>query len=746
MSRAARRRLLGGCGGRSPLRCAPLVQALLVLASASASAQELASSDPEVRITGTAGWGGRFEGGAHPAGDFKGTLGQSRRHPGVARAGRWFPIWVEVQNLREKDPLDAEIALEPAGPDTEADRRVSTRARALVAPQQTVRVLLFQRLWNLPFPEAGVGGLEGLPSPSRPVKLAVSLVDRKTGRPPRGGTIEDITVRTDAWTSCIAVVGGAEADPVAKSLGPLALPHAQAARISPVDLPDAFPGYDSLDILVWPRLEGEGPPREVAEALAAWVRAGGSLIVGLGPAARPGGPLRALLPAGIGETVELPALSSLASLTDPGPTGAVSPPVPGPETVRLLSPAADGEVLCAEELPSGRIPIVLRRRLGAGEVVLAGLDLSSAAFRGAAGTPLWRGLTRPPPPLRRPAGRGFQSPLPESLAGPLKVEESEKEVPFGILALFLLGYVVLIGPVDYWILRGINRLEWTFGTFAVVTVAMTGVAWYTSQQIKGGEMRFRALELVTRRLGVPGGRAETLLGLYVPRNQSYQVRPEIPTGAAGLFWAPASEREAMGRAFAAERDGPGVRVTRADIRIWTVEWFHAVRSDAGAAPVQAALREVSGDLMGSVTVLENRRWHSVVLLYEGRVWPLGDVLPSRPAAVAPSDGVAWDPENPDPIRSRLGIPSEGGTPSSRREPAAAASHFDGARWLLLASLGAEPGDPHPWTRGLRVRPRPGEAVLLGIVEGDSPGVAVAGDTPIGRTYTVLRVLVPVARE
>ncbi|MCI0343732.1 MAG: hypothetical protein L0216_21710 [Planctomycetales bacterium] len=712
--------------------------------AATAIAQD--ASDPEVRVTGSAGWGGRFEGGAHPSGEFRGTLGQARRHPGVARAGRWFPVWVEVQNLRQKDELDGEISIEPAGPDTEADRKVSTRARLLVAPQQSVRVLLFHRLWNLPFPEAGVGGLEGLPSPSRPVRLSVSLVDRKTGRAPRGGTIEDITVRGDAWSSCIAVVGGTEADPVAKSLGPLVLPHAQAARIAPDDLPDALPGYDSLDVLVWPRLEGEGPPREVTEALAAWIRAGGTLVVGLGPAARPGGPLRALLPAGIGETVELPVLHCLASLADPGDTGAPFPAATGPETLRLLAPAAGAEVLASEELPSGRIPVVIRRRIGAGEVVLAGLDLSSASFRGAAGTPLWRGLLRTPAPLKRADGRGFRSPLPETLAGTLKVEESEKEVPFGILALFLLGYVVLIGPVDYWILRGLNRLEWTFGTFAVVTVAMTAVAWYTSQQIKGGEMRFRALEVVTRSVGSPGGRSETLLGLYVPRNQSYQVRPEPPLGAAGLFWAPADERQALGRAFAVERDGPGVRVSRADIRIWTVEWFHAVRSDGESAPVQATLRDLSGELTGTVTTLANRPLRSVVLLYRDRVWRLDDMLPSRPVAVVPFGGLPWDPAAPEPVRSRLAIPPEAPPQGLRRGGTEeAASHLDGAKWLVLASLGAEPGDPHPWTRGLRVRPRPGEAVLMGIVEGDAPGVAVAGDTPRGRTYTVLRVLVPVER-
>src|SRR5262249_59291604 len=59
-------------------------------------------------------------------------------------------------------------------------------------------------------------------------------------------------------------------------------------------------------------------------------------------------------------------------------------------------------------------------------------------------------------------------------------------VPFGWVAFFILLYVVLIGPLDYFILKKVfKRLEFTWITFPLVVLIVSVAAYFTAYRVKG---------------------------------------------------------------------------------------------------------------------------------------------------------------------------------------------------------------------------------------------------------------------
>ena len=49
-------------------------------------------------------------------------------------------------------------------------------------------------------------------------------------------------------------------------------------------------------------------------------------------------------------------------------------------------------------------------------------------------------------------------------------------VPFALMAGLITGYIILVGPLDYWWLKRRQRLEWTWLTFPLIVVLFVGLA------------------------------------------------------------------------------------------------------------------------------------------------------------------------------------------------------------------------------------------------------------------------------
>jgi hypothetical protein len=280
-------------------------------------------------------------------------------------------------------------------------------------------------------------------------------------------------------------------------------------------LPDRSFGYDAVDLVLLSAGDGKQLDRLLADkervqALAGWVRRGGRLVVSLSAeqqgrlqklfdAWQP--PLPDLVTPGKHEEFEtLPSVRAWARVQ-----GGKRFPAAGSPPVRLAAlrggPGAD--VQASEE----EAPLIVRRPCGLGSVTLLAFDLGERPFRAWAGKEdFWKALVAKLGP-RISGAQAEEAPRttsgdPEVLdvGARLQRDLDRFDVPrvsFGLVALFIFLYILLVGPLDYLLLKNVfKRLEWTWVTFPLVVVAVTVAAYFSAAALGGKDQEINQVDLV----------------------------------------------------------------------------------------------------------------------------------------------------------------------------------------------------------------------------------------------------------
>ena len=70
-------------------------------------------------------------------------------------------------------------------------------------------------------------------------------------------------------------------------------------------------------------------------------------------------------------------------------------------------------------------------------------------------------------------------------------------VPFGYVALFIILYILVVGPLDYFVLKHVfHKLEWTWITFPAVVLAVSVAAYFTAYALKGNDLKINKIDIV----------------------------------------------------------------------------------------------------------------------------------------------------------------------------------------------------------------------------------------------------------
>jgi len=213
----------------------------------------------------------------------------------------------------------------------------------------------------------------------------------------------------------------------------LAREGARVVYPHPENLPDAWMGWDGVDLVVLHDTAFHRLTAAQVTALERWVRAGGRVVVtGGAPALLLGASgLADLVPVEVGDLVErtgLPDLGRLALSVPPSPRW----------TVADSTPRAGASVLAAD----GGLPLVVQRRLGRGSVGWIAFDPADPRAASWPGLPsLWRIL----------AGDGTavaagdetpREPLDDPWIAPLAARSDVSFPSHGLLATFLAAFLL----------------------------------------------------------------------------------------------------------------------------------------------------------------------------------------------------------------------------------------------------------------------------------------------------------------
>lgn len=287
--------------------------------------------------------------------------------------------------------------------------------------------------------------------------------------------------------------------------------EAAVAFIDLTHLPEAGAALNALDVLVFHDVDTAELTAGQLDALQGWLETGGQLVVTGGPNwQRTTATLADWLPVtvtGSESVADLPALSSRAGVPfrDAGPY------------VVTTSSLRRGEVLLHQD----GLPLLARQSQGRGSVYFLALDPKLAPLVDWDGNEVVWGAVAAAAPRTPRWGIGAQN----SYSAGAAVETLPSLALPSTLALmfFLVAYVMIVGPINYFVLRRIQRRELAWLTIPVIVLFFTAVAYLTGFQIKGNETIINQMSIAYGRTDGEWMRVQTLVGLYSPRRAVYDI-------------------------------------------------------------------------------------------------------------------------------------------------------------------------------------------------------------------------------
>ncbi|MGW8319405.1 MAG: DUF7408 domain-containing protein [Candidatus Promineifilaceae bacterium] len=398
--------------------------------------------------------------------------------------------------------------------------------------------------------------------------------------------------------------------------------RASVAFLSLADLPEVAAAWNALDVIVFHGVDTSQLSMAQMEALSAWIAAGGQLVVA-------GGPNWQETAAGVAELLPV-TISGFESVTDlPGlaEVSGVAFRDPGPYLVTQAS-LRQGDVLLAE----GDRPLLVRQAMGRGSVYFLALDPALAPLLDWDGAEPLFGRIADASQLVPPWGLGAQN----SYAAASAVSS----LPFLALpsawqlVLFILVYIVVVGPLNYIVLTRRKRRELAWVTIPALVLLFSGAAYLVGFQLKGNDSVINQMSIAYGRVDGETMRVQSLLGLYSPRRATYDVM--LPGDAlARPFdqnFGALSGNGNMGDIV----EGGNLRLSEIRVDVSGVETFVADHYQP-APPItgQALLRQQDGDFALEATVQNNGQTtlENAALLLGFTAISLGDVEPGEVANV-----------------------------------------------------------------------------------------------------------------
>jgi hypothetical protein len=502
---------------------------------------------------------------------------------GHARVGGWAAIEVDLRN--DGPRIDGELQMDGG---SQSNARYAVAVRLETGSHQTY-VLHAQP-----------------PAFGRNVK-----VDLVSG----GNVIDSVTVAYlihDATQLVIGVVAERPAGIVSE----LKLPANQFGTTPAVvtlglaDLPERAAGWSSLDRVIWQDVDSNQLSTAQLTALRQWIAGGGRLVIVGGTAGI--GTLSAfpddLLPYRPTATLDLDP-SRLTGILGPLPDGAAEVPAMAGAQGAGRAIATSGDRVVAADLVYGN-----------GRVTILGFD-PTVKWLAESKTvdQLWRGL------------------LPErTMTGAITSDDSQVVQavyqlpslalpPISGLLVLLGAYILIIGPINYLILKRLDRRELAWITMPVLVLAFAAASFGYGSILRGTDVVINEIAIVRGAPDATEATANVYFGIFSPTRSTYQV--DVPQGA--LLAAPiAGDPFGQGVANLDILQGTGTEQPSAvrNLSVGTGS-IRIVRAElpVTAPRMKATLNLVNGVLTGTFENASDQPLESVAVVLGSSVAILGDV-------------------------------------------------------------------------------------------------------------------------
>jgi hypothetical protein len=430
------------------------------------------------------------------------------------------------------------------------------------------------------------------------------------------------------------------------------------------DLPTHWYGYEGLNALIFstsrPELYRSLMVRgERMEALDQWIRLGGRLLLCVGSQAEEvlaeNSPLRRFVPGRLEQTVPFPRTAALEIYSDS------STAVPQARRGEGLLPRAPKleDVQGVVEAREADLPLIIRTPRGLGQIIFLAVDLDREPLSNWPDRNMLLAKL-----LDLPTGTGEKSSagaalshysytdLSGQLRSALDLFTGVYLIPFWVVALIIIVYILLIGPGDYFFLRKVlGRMRWTWLTFPVIVAAISGGAYLLACGLKGDQLRINQVDLLDVDAASGLVRGTTWLNVFSPRTQSFNLslQPLLPDGRAAadaqfyFAWFGLEGRALGGMNSRGVNpmlwpepynfSPPLNALQDVPIQVWSTKSFTGRWASSTATFPSADLSADEQSLSGTITNTLAFPLRQCILVHDRWAYELGDLAPGQTAIV-----------------------------------------------------------------------------------------------------------------
>ncbi len=376
------------------------------------------------------------------------------------------------------------------------------------------------------------------------------------------------------------------------------------------DLPDNAIGLSGLDILFLHDVDTRNLDPAQLDALRLWVLLGGQLVIGGGINAESTlAGVAEMAPVELGELRSVMPLDSLLRLNPPqGRFGEL------PETtVNEVELRADAAMLDDAGL-------LAERRHGAGKVVFAAFDLNALRAWQAEAL-FWSQIVEPQPIFDPAASYRLQND--NVMRNALQLPELSLP-SFWVLLFFLAGYILLIGPVNFLVLRRIGRSDLAWVTTPALVIAFLLGTYLVGVVLRGTNVQVNQLSIVQSFEGEAQHKVTAFSGIFSPARREY------------LIGFPTRSLVSYGRdTFGDTNETPIVfmesatEVRDALIDVSALRTFTSERAVDGGAAIRSNLSRSTREVDGTVRNTSERSLEDVMVVWGDSAVQLGTLQPGE---------------------------------------------------------------------------------------------------------------------
>jgi hypothetical protein len=271
--------------------------------------------------------------------------------------------------------------------------------------------------------------------------------------------------------------------------------------------------------------------------------------------------------------------------------------------------------------------LISRREVGAGTIIFAAFDLG-ALRASPAERNLWTNVLSVQP--RIAIGPELRKTFTDLPWGQLNIPLFQQ--PSTATLLLLIGaYIVVIGPIQFLILRRWRRLEWAWVSTPLLIVAFLGGTFTMGYLLRGGQVQLVQLSIMQTASGSPSALATTVVGVFAPQRQRYT----FTFAESALVSAPRRFEEST---LDTEYSDTGVSIP--DLVLDSSAFRTLIVEQITTNPIQLShrLERNNQGWRGTLTNTGSTDLYDVMLVWQNEMQWIGQLAPSAEVTINLQDG------------------------------------------------------------------------------------------------------------